>query len=73
MNQSTLSQIEESFDQLSMSEQLQLIERLVHHVHQSTLREKNDLDKQLTLMAADEEVQGELKRIEREFTHTACY
>jgi hypothetical protein len=69
MDQSVLSQIENSFSQLSISEQLWLIERLVHYVHHNTLRGGNDLDSQMALMAADQQIQNELQNIEREFTH----
>ena len=69
MDQSVLTQIENSFSQLSISEQLWLIGRLVHHVHQNTLSEKNDLESQLALMAADPEIQSELQNIEREFAY----
>ena len=72
MNQSALSQLEDTFRSLSISEQLLLIERLVHHVHQDTLKQRNDLDNQLTLMAADPQVQNELERIEREFACAAA-
>ena len=66
-HQSALSQIEDTFSRLSISEQLLLIERLVHQLHQSTLKQTADLDNQLALMAADPEIQDELKRIEQEF------
>jgi hypothetical protein len=69
MNQSALSQIEDTFSRLSISEQLLLIERLVHQLHQSTLKQTADLDNQLALMAADPEIQSELKRIEQEFAY----
>lgn len=69
MNQSVLSQIEDTFSRLSISEQLLLIERLVHQVHQNTLKQKTDLDNQLALMAADPEIQNELERIEQEFAY----
>ena len=69
MDQSTLSQIEDSFSQLSISEQLWLIERLVHRVHQNTLNRGNDLADQLALMAADPEIRSELQKIEREFAY----
>ena len=69
MNQTILSQIEDTFNKLSISEQLRLIERLVHQAHQNTLRQENRLDNQLSLMAADPEIQHELRKIEREFAH----
>ncbi len=70
MDQTTLSQIEESFRRLPISEQLGLIERLVHRVHESTLKKNEDLDKQLAAMAKDPEIQNELQQIEREFALT---
>lgn len=70
MNNAILSQIEDSFSQLSISEQLRLIERLVHRVHERTVKERADLDTQLALMAADPEMQSELQKIEQEFMHT---
>ena len=70
MSQSVLSQIEDSFNRLSISEQLLLIERLVHQVHKNTLKQTGDLDNQLALMAADPEIRDELERIEQEFAYT---
>lgn len=70
MDQPTPSQIEDSFRRLPISEQLGLIERLVHRVHESTLRQHEDLDNQLAAMAADPEIQNELQQIEREFSVT---
>ena len=67
MDQPTVSQIEESFSQLPISEQLRLIERLVHRVHEKTLMESQELDDQLGLMAADPQIQSELQEIESEF------
>lgn len=69
MEQSILSQIEDSFSQLSVSEQRRLVELLVNRVRQNALNDENDLDNQLALMAADPEIQSELQQIEREFAH----
>ena len=69
MNQSVLSQIEDTFKRLSVPEQLLLIERLVHQMHQNTLQQGNDSDGQLELMAADPEIQNELNKIEQEFAY----
>ncbi|MEK6302512.1 MAG: hypothetical protein AABO41_17510 [Acidobacteriota bacterium] len=69
MNQSVLAQIEETFNRLKVSEQLSLIERLVHQVRQNSLKQTNDLDAQLALMAADPEIQDEMERIEQEFAY----
>lgn len=67
MEQSIVSQIEDSFNRLSVPEQRRLIERLVHRIHQNTLKDENDLANQLALMAADPEIQSELQKIKREF------
>jgi hypothetical protein len=72
VNQSVVSQIENTFRSLSISDRLLLIERLVHQVHQDTLKQPSDLDNQLALMAADPEIRSEMERIEREFAHTAA-
>jgi hypothetical protein len=66
---SALTQLEDGFKQLSTSEQLWLIERLVHHVHEATLKQSNDVDEELALMATDPEIQNELRRIEQEFSY----
>jgi hypothetical protein len=68
MSESSLNQIEHTFSQLSVSEQLRLIERLVHHMNEATKDNTNDLDEQLALMAADPDIQRELREIEREFS-----
>lgn len=67
MDEPTVSQIEESFSQLPISEQLRLIERLVHRVHEKTLTGNQELDDQLGLLAADPQIQSELQEIESEF------
>ena len=67
MNSSVLTQIEESFTQLSRTDQLWLLERLVHYLHETTVREQEFGRNPLAAMAADLEVQQELKRIEEEF------
>jgi capsule polysaccharide export protein KpsE/RkpR len=69
MNQNILSQIEDTFSQLSISEQLRLIERLVHRVHEQTQKQNADLDTQLAQMAADPQIQVELAKIEEEFSN----
>jgi hypothetical protein len=69
MRNSVLAQIESSFGQLSVSEQLLLIERLVHQVHEVTLKRRGELDQELAMMAADPEIQRELQRIELEFSN----
>jgi hypothetical protein len=69
VNEALLSQIEETFSRLSTPEQLSVIERLVRHVHDSTLKRTANLDDALALMAADPEVRSELQQIDREFSY----
>lgn len=69
MSNVIVSQIEDGFSQLSISEQRWLIARLAHRAHEATLKNRNDLDQQLALMATDPEIQSELQHIEREFAH----
>ena len=67
MSQSTVSQIEESFGQLPISEQRELIERLVDRLNKQSLDQSDDMDDQLVQMAADPDIQREMQEIEREF------
>ena len=67
MNSSVLAQIEESFTRLSRTDQLWLLERLIHYLHETTVREQEFGSAQLAAMAADPEIQQELKKIEKEF------
>lgn len=63
-----ISQIEDSFRQLPLAEQLRLIERLAHMAHEATLKNGDNVEQQLALMADDPEIQRELQNIEREFS-----
>ena len=65
MSNPIFSQIEDGFNQLSVSEQLLLIEHLVHRVHEATLKDRDDLDQHLALMAADPEIQSELLQLRK--------
>lgn len=69
MSNSILAQIESSFGELSVSEQLLLIERLVHRVNESALKRRSESEQQLAIMAADPEIQRELRSIEQEFSY----
>lgn len=68
MSQQISSQIEESFDQLSGPEQLRVIEHLVRRV-KGRSRRGDALDIELSAMAADPDIQAELREIEHEFSH----
>lgn len=64
-----LAQIEENIAQLSLSEQLWLIERLAQRIR-NEVKTQNDLSLQLTEMAHDPEIQNELQMIDAEFAIT---
>jgi hypothetical protein len=70
MSQFTLSQIEEGFSKLPISEQRGLIDRLVRRVNEQTSNQNKDVDDQLAQMAADPDIQREVQEIEREFAPT---
>jgi len=70
MSQEIPSQIEESFNQLSPSEQSRVIEYLIHRMKQRSSRQPDDLDSELATMAVDPDIQAELQEIEHEFSHT---
>ena len=70
MSQFTLSQIEEGFSKLPISEQRGLIDRLVRRVNEQTSNQNKDVDDQLAQMAADPDIQREVQEIEREFAVT---
>jgi hypothetical protein len=71
MNLSALSQIEERIGQLPLAEQLWLIERVAQRIREK-LDAQRALDQQLGAMAADQEMQQKLRRIEEEFAHAAA-
>lgn len=71
MGLSNLSQIEHKIIQLSREEQLLLVERIVHHLREENLKEESLLESQLAAMAADQDIQTELQKINEEFTITA--
>jgi len=69
MSQQIPSQIEESFNQLSPSEQSRVIEYLIHRMKERSSRQPDDMDRELAAMAVDPDIQAELREIEREFSH----
>jgi len=71
MNLSVLSQIEERIHQLSLAEQLWLIERLAQRLRAKLIAE-NTFEDALAAMAADPEIQRELQGIEEEFAPAAA-
>jgi hypothetical protein len=66
----TLSEIERQIHELPLDQQLWLIESLAHGLRQSALADRADLERDLVTMAADPEIQAELRRIEAEFSPT---
>lgn len=66
MNTMVLSQLEENIYELSLDEQLWLIERLAQHIR-NVMAVKDNLEMQLIAMANDPEIQDELQTIETEF------
>ena len=65
-----LEEIEEQFDELSHEDQLWLIERLVHRLRKKTTAKQTAWQKDLAAMAADPEMQRELRKIHEEFRCT---
>ncbi len=66
---SLLTELEETICRLSLDEQLLLIERVSHRIR-TDISGKTDIDAQLSKMAADPEIQKELREIEHEFSAT---
>ncbi len=66
---SLLFELEENISQLSIDEQLLLIERVSHRIR-ADISGKTDIDAQLNEMATDPEIQRELQKIEHEFSAT---
>jgi hypothetical protein len=60
MDLMTLSQIEDTIYELSLDEQLWLIERLAQHIRNAIAVQSN-IEAQLTAMANDPEIQNELQ------------
>ncbi len=68
MNQIVLSQIEQNILQLPIDEQLLLISRVAERL--SKINDKKDFESELAKMAIDENIQCELKEIEKDFRYT---
>jgi hypothetical protein len=65
MNTTTLERIEADISQLSLSEQLLLMERLARRIRDRTRRPSRA--DELAAMASDPDIQRELRQIEAEF------
>jgi hypothetical protein len=66
----TLDTIEAAIEQLSLSEQLTLMERLASRIRSRTLRAPIARDSDLAAMANDPAIRGEIRQIEAEFAAT---
>lgn len=66
MNTVALSEIENRIRQFPIAEQLWLVERVAQNIREQ-LAAKPSLEEQLAMMAADPNIQRELRDIEEEF------
>ena len=70
MTTATIERIETDIAQLSLTEQLWLMERLMHRIRQVSLRPVIVQNDDLAAMAADPAIQQELQHIDAEFAVT---
>ena len=70
MSNTALERLEADISQLSLSDQLWLIERLAQRIRQRTLPDQTTLEGQLAAMASDPDIQRELRQIESDFAGT---
>jgi hypothetical protein len=70
MSSAAITEIEKRLDELSLDEQLWLLERLASRVRQRAADKRKDLAADLAAMAADPDIQRELKAIDAEFRIT---
>ena len=66
MNLGVLSELEARIDELSVSEQLALLEYVAQRLRKN-LGAQSNLENELALMAADPDIQRELREINEEF------
>ena len=66
MNFGVLSEIEAHIDELSVAEQLALLEYVAQRLRKN-LGAQSNLENELALMAADPDIQRELREINEEF------
>lgn len=69
MSQTILSQIEQNILQLPVDEQLLLISRVAERLR-GKIDGENNFESELAEMANDENIQRELKEIEKDFRYT---
>lgn len=68
MNVSATERIEREFSQLTLPDQLRLLDRLTQRIRKATTQPQPSLEEQLTAMAGDPFMQRELRAIEAEFS-----
>ena len=67
---SSILKMEKQILSLPKIEQLRIIEKIVHHLRENDLKKKKNIEFQLCIMAQDEEIQNEIKEINKEFLQT---
>jgi hypothetical protein len=70
MTTSTLERIAADIDQLSLTDQLWLMERLAHRIREYALHTPKVHESDLTAMADDPDIQHALRQIDAEFAIT---
>lgn len=66
----TVLQLESNILELSREEQLWLVERIIHTLRESEMRERKMWKADLIAMAADPAIQKEIREIEQEYSVT---
>jgi hypothetical protein len=70
MSSPVLNEIEQRIDQLSFDEQLLLLEQLAQRIRRAKHADRSAPADDLTAMAADPDIQRELREIDEEFRAT---
>jgi hypothetical protein len=70
MSATRLIELEQDIRQLSLDDQLWLMERIVQQIRRLSLKQPDAAEHLLELMAHDPEIQSELHEIEMEFAFT---
>ena len=64
----TVLQLESSILELPREEQLWLVERIIHSLRESEMRERTAWEADLVAMASDHAIQNEIRVIDQEFS-----
>lgn len=70
MYATNIERIEDEINQLPFSDQLWLVERMMHRLRLQAPTARPSLENQLAAMARDPDIQRELRKIEMEFAGT---